>query len=754
MWVKKIIVFVAVGLLFCSCQTDKEKTSLASGMVITSNTLIKKTDYHLKSTDISKPVILIKGDGITVDFNGAKLIGSSEGEYPDAYEGLSIKVLGNNVVIKNVTVRGYKVGLLAKDSKNINISKSDFSYNYKQHLRSNQEREDISDWLSFHDNENNEWLRYGAGIYLDNCQSPIIEEIKITGGQNGILLNRCNGGLFFNNEINFNSGVGLGLYRSNKNKIMHNKLDWNVRGYSHNVYHRGQDSAGIVLFEQCSNNVIAYNSATHSGDGFFLWAGRETISSGEGGCNDNLIYGNDFSYAPTNGVEVTFSRNKIINNRIDGCDHGVWAGYSYNTQIIGNSFNGNKKAIAWEWGNNNIIKYNNFQDSEIGIWLWERNSSNMEFAKKRNVRSREYEISENTFQGNNKTFKISNTKNVGIFKNQILVEQKDSLSEINNSSVTFEANTIYHPQGYNLSGVQIKGKDNKWNETPDKFFSNQEVDNNKLSPEITKYAPETIGNGMNAMLAPGSLQGKKYILVNEWGPYDFRSPKLWLRNNKNGKLTFEILGPNGSWNVKDIQGLKDGYVTQGSVPGTFEADLVDGSLANVYIQLEYIGEEVTDEFGDKTEAGKPFIFTYSYYHNPLKWKVDWFTFNDTLDLEEGNFSKLINKKPVRSESTTSIAYRLWDTPVKTSHAEQFITVAKSSFDLEEGKYELGLTSDDGARLYVDGKLLIDHWEPHEADYKSIQVHLGGKHKIALEHYNLKDFSTLQFILKPVRIKID
>ena len=33
---------------------------------------------------------------------------------------------------------------------------------------------------------------------------------------------------------------------------MHNRVDWCVRGYSHTFYNRGQDSAGILIYEQSS----------------------------------------------------------------------------------------------------------------------------------------------------------------------------------------------------------------------------------------------------------------------------------------------------------------------------------------------------------------------------------------------------------------------------------------------------------------------------------------------------------------------
>ena len=60
---------------------------------------------------------------------------------------------------------------------------------------------------------------------------------------------------------------------------MYNKIIFNVRGYSHGVYNRGQDSAGILVYEQSSNNLFYKNTVTHGGDGFFLWAGQTTMDS-------------------------------------------------------------------------------------------------------------------------------------------------------------------------------------------------------------------------------------------------------------------------------------------------------------------------------------------------------------------------------------------------------------------------------------------------------------------------------------------
>jgi len=49
------------------------------------------------------------------------------------------------------------------------------------------------------------------------------------------------------------------------------------------------------------------------------------MDTGEGGADNNLFYGNDFSFAPANGMEATFSSNRFVGNRVEGSDYGSGA---------------------------------------------------------------------------------------------------------------------------------------------------------------------------------------------------------------------------------------------------------------------------------------------------------------------------------------------------------------------------------------------------------------------------------------------
>src|ERR671923_55191 len=292
--------------------------ALHSGQVITQSVRVLRRTYRISG-------VIIRGDDITVDFGGATLQG--------APTDTAIRVDGGkNVRIINARVRGYKVGILARGTQRLALENNDVSYNWRPRLFSLVEHESLVDWLSFHHNEHDEWLRFGAAVYLQDVTGGKVRKNRSVGGMNALLLVRSDGLKIEDNNFSFNSGLGIGLYRSSHDTIVHNQIDYNVRGYSHGFYTRGQDSADLLLYEQSSHNFIAYNSLTHGGDGVFLWAGQTTMDSGTGGANDNLFLGNDFSFAPANGIEATFSKNTFVANRVEGNEYGAWAGYSFESR--------------------------------------------------------------------------------------------------------------------------------------------------------------------------------------------------------------------------------------------------------------------------------------------------------------------------------------------------------------------------------------------------------------------------------------
>ncbi|MDX2281283.1 MAG: right-handed parallel beta-helix repeat-containing protein [Saprospiraceae bacterium] len=603
---------------------------LTQGLVIRQSVRIKTSVYPLSasavqvfqdSTDLAavQPVIVISGENITVDFQQAVLRGAPENTLPNTFYGVAIQVKGKNIILKNATARGYKVALLAEGVSGLVLENCDFSYNYRPKLNSERAREDETDWLSYHHNEHNEWMRYGAGIYLKNCTGATVKACHITGNQNALLMHGCRESTVYNNVFQFNSGVGIGMYRCSNNRIMHNRLDWNVRGYSHGFYQRGQDSAGILLYEQSSNNLIAYNSATHSGDGLFLWAGQSTMDSGQGGCNDNFIFGNDFSAAPTNGIEVTFSRNRIQGNYITDCTYGIWGGYSYESVITGNLITGCKTAIAIEHGQNDTIRQNYIRDDSTGIQLWAnaKQPADWGYAQKRDTRSRDGLIDHNVFLGVRKPLKISASENMAVNGENLFFNFETLLeSQIPNKGLKFWRNDVYassaalektwaHPE---LTAQRKLNFDHP-DKTPDDPYAPLMI------PYVQLKEPDSLPGGINTALQVQYPQPREFILMEPWGPYDFLRPMVHLKEIKAGPngtqlYVFRILGPAGAWVLRTHTGFEKPVIESGQTPSLLTL-VRDTSVPSMYLNFDFLGKTpITTVFGEKIPAETPFQFEY------------------------------------------------------------------------------------------------------------------------------------------------
>jgi hypothetical protein len=716
-------------LTFSLLTATSQEISLRSGMVIKRSTRVKRATYKLDApVALDRSVIIIEGSNVVVDFNKAVLTGSNAKKAPNEFFGVAIHVRnGRNITIKNLAAKGYKVALYATNVEGLTIEDCDFSYNYRQRLNSTQEKEDISDWMSYHRNEQDQWLRYGAAIYLRGCNRAMVKNTTVTGGQNALMLMECDSALIYNNDFSFNSGIGLGMYRSSHNKVLYNKINFNVRGYSHGVYQRGQDSAGILVYEQSSHNLFYKNSVTHGGDGFFLWAGQTTMDTGEGGCNDNILLKNDFSYAPTNGIEATFSRNRITYNRIYECDHGIWGGYSYQTVINDNQFRNNRIAIAIEHGQSNTIHHNLFLNDKEAIRLWARAQQPPDwgYAKYRNTQSRGYQIIANSFNNHPIALNLSRTDSVVFFENR--VTNCDTVLKLDST----------------LTGL-------------DTVVNDQLV--LQLSEDMPTEIPE-IAHPQDPFRGGGRLAGRRQIRVTEWGPYDFRYPLIWNTNptDTSGTLEFEVLGPKGKWRIFSVKGVDSLSRRADSTASRFTTRKVAAPRTDIEIIAEFVGAAFTDQFGNKVPAGRPYRFSFRKFFQPIAFKVAWYALDSLSNPIRDTTIKLNSFKaqPFKTERVNKLSYAWWGgLKGETQHYGQFITIAEGFTNVPQGTYELSVTWDDAVRVYVDNKRVIDEWNPSkyvfdESPNRKIRLKLGGEHRIRVEHVELGGFATLD--LKLIRL---
>jgi hypothetical protein len=689
------------------------------GIRITQSARIRPGVYPLPGDK----VVVIEGNGITVDFQGAELVGAGPTQMPDTYTGTGVLVRGANVTVRNAKIRGYKVGIHAEKCPGFTAEDLDVSGNFQQRLLSTPEAEDSSDWLWPHHNDKNEWATaYGAGLYVEDSDRVTIRRVRARNGQNGIILDCVNDSKVYDNDCSFLSGWGLAMWRSNRNVVSRNAFDFCVRGYSHGVYNRGQDSAGILFFEQCSNNVIAENSATHGGDGLFGFAGREALGESlppsrdfdytRRGCNDNLLIANDFSYAPAHGIEMTFSfGNKFIGNRlVKNAICGVWGGYSQDTLIADNQMEGNgegaygleRGGVNIEQGTKNVIVDNTFRDNKCGVHFW--GNPNADFLQrpwgKANYKgSTGNVVANNTFQGDLLVLHLRNSQNTLLAGNKL--ERVAKEVDATPGSEPRKADTYY----------------GSWQK-----------------PEYPVYG-ETRPVGARAR-----LRGREKIIITPWGPYDHETvvaiPSGLMGRDK---AQIQVLGPEGTFEIKKVTGDVKASPRKGPLPSVVVVSTDGDGYVPFSLDIEAGGKTLTLDGGLMR----------------AQWDVRFFRFDPTSEDPRKNaeaWAKIIAGPPLEQRTLSAIDFT-WGgrAPGDKVPGDYFGTVATTAIELPAGTYEVWTVSDDGIRVWVDDSRVIDDWTHHVPTRHAARVDLKeGRHTIRVEHFELNGMAQLQVRIQPVK----
>lgn len=703
---------------------------LEAGKPITSSVKIARDEYRMPDAD-DQGAVIIDGENLTVDFQGATLLGA-DGREADQFAGRGIVIRGRNITLRGANVHGYKVGIYAEDVAGLRLERCDVSRNYRQRLKSTLEREDLSDWLYGHENDKNEWLRYGAGIYLNRCSNATVEHCRARHGQNGLCLVRSDRARVVDCDFSFLSGWGLAMWRSSEGEVFNNKFDWCIRGYSHGVYSRGQDSAGILVYEQCHNNVFAFNSATHSGDGFFLYAGSETLhKTGRGGCNGNVVYQNDFSHAAANGIEATFSEgNLFLENILNDCDHGVWAGYSLDSTFERNTIRESRNGISIEHGQGNRITGNAMFRGKTGVHLWwddDRDLLASEFCKVQDG--------------------CPSTGNI-VFGNHLVEFETGIRLNGDTKSAVFDNLTFETPKPIVLAGdhagVKLRlTEGQKFEQAADARgeITLLEADDplNRLQPiDIAAVEPriESFRGVRNAFLPDGARRGRKYIFVDDWGPYDFVDERVFPRRVSGGdQAVVQLLGDGTTFEVTGVNGRVEVEPRKGRLP------------ARITIRSQAEGVEsftVEVRLKDKIERVSGTLLR-------ADWRVAYYTWSEADDPRSGveAWQRILAGGP-KVETTTPALDFVWGArgPAEGVPADRFAAVATARLPLPGGRYRVRTISDDGVRVATDGNEVLSNWTWHGPTEDAAEVTMDeGIHEFRVEYFEIDGHAQLQFRLE-------
>ncbi len=712
---------------------------LRAGTVVDANARVALPRAPLPAED-DAPVLVIEGrdDGarVEVDLGGGVLIGGTG--KPHEHAGTGILIRGRNVTLRNGTIRGFKVGVRAIDCDGLILEDLVVSDNYAQLLRSKPWAEDSSDWLFPHRNDDDEWAKeHGAGIAVRNARGAVIRRITSHRTQNGILLDRVHDSQVYDNDCSFLSGWGIAMWRSSGNTVCRNSLDFCIRGYSHGVYNRGQDSAGLLMFEQCSNNIVALNSATHGGDGIFGFAGREALGEGLAGdadpaahfgkgCNGNSFVGNDLSFAAAHGLEMTFSfDNLVARNRFESnaiC--GVWGGYSRGTIVTENEFIRNGRTMSgiergginMEHGQRNLIARNSFKDEPVGVRFWTDADESLAILPWTRANGRG--AADNIVVGN---------RFEGVESAVVLADARGT-TLADNDFVSCGAEVVDDP----ATGTTRRDSTPAAGPNP--------PDAAALDALLARLPGERQAIGLRS-----SLRGRERIVLLEHGPYAWDAPIVVQTTPGIARVQFKAYGLIEVESA-DVIGRGPLFAGVGADAQTIEvASNQSGFVAPFTVQAR-------DQLRKLAKARGLLA--------PGQWVTKFFTLDGgaaplaAVPARDAFLARAAEEP--RELELRELAFDFrgraprevidhQDAPLLPAEGSRFGVVSRSPFRFPPGRYRVVVESDDGIRVRIDGETVIERWDIHAPAIDRHEFEVAETRELAfeVEYFQNTGHSTLR-----------
>ena len=370
-----------------------QNTVPTDAMTIRSDVRLQPGVYHLPQG------LSIAADGVTLDGNGATLIGQDRA-------GCGVRIDGRrDVTVRNLRIREYRHGIHASECERLQLEDNQ--------ITSTGEVEANTIFLNI-------WAKadacYGGAILLDRVSDSAVIANDIQHQMCGLLSYHCQRLSVRDNNAGYNSGFGFHLFNTCQSTFENNWADYCCRyePRGEGVGHMGADATGFLILHASCRNTFRRNFARMGGDGFFL-AGL-TPDGRMATCDDNLFEGNDASLSPNIAFEATFSaRNIFRDNKADRCNYGFWHGFSRDNLIENNSIMWNRQAgIAVENGSGFTVRGNAFQRNGHGVLLWSRFDQKHDEAFPDLRTCHHWTIEDNTFTRNDKAILIAADKDHGI----------------------------------------------------------------------------------------------------------------------------------------------------------------------------------------------------------------------------------------------------------------------------------------------------------------------------------------------------
>jgi hypothetical protein len=128
----------------------------------------------------------------------------------------------------------------------------------------------------------------------------------------------------------------------------------------------------------------------------------------------------------------------------------------------------------------------------------------------------------------------------------------------------------------------------------------------------------------------------------------------------------------------------------------------------------------------------------------MPWDVRFFAWDDRSDPRKDTsaIARLVRGTPIATARPGRLDYFWYRPTVPGVPRERWAALATTRVTLAAGSYSVRAISDDAIRVWIDGRLAIDHWAPHdsEVDYAPIAP---GRHDLRVEYYQVGGWTELR-----------
>jgi WD40 repeat protein len=133
----------------------------------------------------------------------------------------------------------------------------------------------------------------------------------------------------------------------------------------------------------------------------------------------------------------------------------------------------------------------------------------------------------------------------------------------------------------------------------------------------------------------------------------------------------------------------------------------------------------------------------------LNWDVRFFRYQNKAWSDESAWKAAIAQEPFLKRSTLAINFGWGESGPSSEFINEFATVAVAKADVPAGDYFITTLADDGIRVAIDDRLVINNWNEHSPTTDIATVHLAaGEHTLRIEHFEGFQGAELRFRMIP------